>query len=99
MESATAAGTVSSSGNVAVTHATRGLSLSDNERLLAMKLLIVYGTSEGQTRKIAGFVAEHLAQQEHQTQLVSAIDATAAIDPRDFDAVIIAASVHAGRYQ
>jgi menaquinone-dependent protoporphyrinogen oxidase len=64
-----------------------------------MRLLIVYGTSEGQTRKIAGFVADHLAQQGHETQLVDAIDAAAAIEPRDFDAVIIAASVHAGRYQ
>ena len=64
-----------------------------------MKLLLVYGTTEGQTRKIARFVADHLAQQGHQTQLVSATDATPAVEPRDFDAVIIAASVHAGRYQ
>jgi menaquinone-dependent protoporphyrinogen oxidase len=64
-----------------------------------MKLLIVYGTSEGQTRKIARFVADHLAEQGHETQLVDASDTAAASDPRDFDALIIAASVHAGRYQ
>lgn len=64
-----------------------------------MKLLLVYGTSEGQTRKIAQFVRDHLAQQGHQTLLVNAIDVTAASDPRGFDAVIIAASLHAGRYQ
>jgi menaquinone-dependent protoporphyrinogen oxidase len=64
-----------------------------------MRLLLVYGTTEGQTRKIARFVADHLAQKEHETQLVNALDATPAVDPRDFNAVIIAASVHAGRYQ
>jgi menaquinone-dependent protoporphyrinogen oxidase len=64
-----------------------------------MELLLVYGTTEGQTRKIAQFVADRVSQQGHHTQLVNAIDATSAVDPRDFDAVIIAASVHAGRYQ
>jgi menaquinone-dependent protoporphyrinogen oxidase len=64
-----------------------------------MKLLLVYATTEGQTRKIAQFVAHHLSQQGHQVQLVDAIDASADIDPRDFDVLIAAASVHAGRYQ
>jgi menaquinone-dependent protoporphyrinogen oxidase len=62
-----------------------------------MKLLLVYGTTEGQTQKIARFVADHLARVGHQTEVVNAIDETAA-DPREFDAVIIAASIHAGRY-
>jgi menaquinone-dependent protoporphyrinogen oxidase len=64
-----------------------------------MKWLLVYGTTEGQTRKIARSVADHLEQQAHQTQLVDAVDVPRALDLRDFDAVIIAASVHAGRYQ
>jgi menaquinone-dependent protoporphyrinogen oxidase len=64
-----------------------------------MKLLLVYGTTEGQTQKIAGFVADHLTQQGHQTQLVNGIEATATADPSKFDAVIIAASLHAGHYQ
>ena len=63
-----------------------------------MKLLLVYGTTEGQTQKIARFVADHLARIGHQTEVVNAIDETAT-DPREFDAVIIAASIHAGRYQ
>jgi menaquinone-dependent protoporphyrinogen oxidase len=66
---------------------------------LAMNLLLLYGTTEGQTEKVACFVAEHLAQQGHQTALVNAIDATAAVDPSKVDAVIVAASLHAGRYQ
>ncbi len=64
-----------------------------------MKVLLVYGTTEGQTRKVAEFVADHLARQGCQTQVVNAIDTTAAHDPNEFDAVIIAASLHAGRYQ
>jgi menaquinone-dependent protoporphyrinogen oxidase len=64
-----------------------------------MNLLLVYGTTEGQTQKIAQFAASNLAQQGHHAYVVNAIDATAAADPREFDAVIIAASLHAGRYQ
>ena len=64
-----------------------------------MELLLIYGTTEGQTQKIARFVTDRMSQQGHHTQLVNAIEATPAVNPRDFDAVIIAASVHAGRYQ
>jgi menaquinone-dependent protoporphyrinogen oxidase len=63
-----------------------------------MKLLLVYGTGEGQTQKISRFVADRLAERGHQTLVVNAIEPSQAADPRDFDAVIIAASVHAGRY-
>lgn len=64
-----------------------------------MKLLLVYGTTEGQTKKVAEFVAQHLAQQGHQTLVINAVDAAATIDPHAVDAVLIAASLHAGRYQ
>jgi menaquinone-dependent protoporphyrinogen oxidase len=64
-----------------------------------MKMLLIYGTTEGQTQKIARFVADHLAQRGHRAQIVNAIEATPAADPREFDAVIVAASLHAGRYQ
>jgi menaquinone-dependent protoporphyrinogen oxidase len=64
-----------------------------------MKLLLLYGTTEGQTRKIARFVAEHLALQGHQTLVVNATEATAAIEAHAVDGVMIAASLHAGRYQ
>jgi len=64
-----------------------------------MKLLLVYGTTEGHTQKVASFVADELTQQGHQAQLVDGIDETAVVDPHQFDAVIIAGSVHAGRYQ
>ena len=65
-----------------------------------MKFLLIYGTTEGQTRKVAGFVADHLAGRGHQARVVSVSDSTAAgIDPGAFDAVIIAASIHRGCYQ
>jgi menaquinone-dependent protoporphyrinogen oxidase len=65
-----------------------------------MKFLLVYGTTEGQTRKVAGFVADQLAQRGHTARVVNAMDETApAVDPSEFDAVIIAASIHAGHYQ
>jgi menaquinone-dependent protoporphyrinogen oxidase len=64
-----------------------------------MKVLLIYGTTEGQTQKIARFVADHLAQAGHVTKLVHCVDATEAIDLRGFDAVIVAASIHAGHYQ
>lgn len=63
-----------------------------------MRLLLVYGTTEGQTQKVAHFVADHLAQQGHDASVVNAIAAVVP-EPREFDAVIIAASLHAGHYQ
>jgi len=64
-----------------------------------MKVLIVYGTTEGQTQKIAAFVADRLLARGHGVRLADAgVDADCP-DPMDFDAVLVAASLHAGRYQ
>jgi menaquinone-dependent protoporphyrinogen oxidase len=63
-----------------------------------MRILILYGTSEGQTRKIAQRLAERLVA---LGQVVSPIDVDhcpPALAADDFDATIIAARVHAGRY-
>ena len=62
-----------------------------------MKLLIVYGTTEGQTRKIA----EYLRAEAEKAGVQAALcDATCApIAPDGYDAVIIAASVHMHKYQ
>ncbi len=64
-----------------------------------MKFLLVYGTSEGQTQKISRFVTDRAAERGHQATPVNAADPAPAPDLRDFDGVIIAASLHAGRYQ
>lgn len=63
-----------------------------------MSILIVYGTSEGQTRKIAAFLARRLEDAGHAVTLADAIRQPVVPRASDFDAVIVAARVHAGRY-
>lgn len=62
-----------------------------------MKLLIVYGTTEGQTRK----VAEFLKAEADKTGAHTAIcDANCnPISPEGYDGVIIATSMHMHKYQ
>ena len=60
-------------------------------------VLILYGTTEGQTRKIAEFVADRLDSRGLQPAMLDA--ATADPDPAGFSAALIAASLHAGHYQ
>jgi len=61
------------------------------------RILVVYGTTEGHTAKVAGAITETL----HRTGAV--VDLNAADDPAPepdrYDAVVVAASIHAGRYQ
>jgi len=64
-----------------------------------MKVLIVYGTTEGQTAKIAKFVGNRLILQHHQALTIDVALGMEATDPAGFDAILIAASVHAGHYQ
>jgi menaquinone-dependent protoporphyrinogen oxidase len=64
-----------------------------------MRVLVVYGTTEGQTRKIADFVAQRLARRGHEVVSANAGGVPSLPDPRRFDAILIAASVHLGRYQ
>jgi menaquinone-dependent protoporphyrinogen oxidase len=64
-----------------------------------MKILILYGTTEGQTRKIVEFVAEQLRGYGDIVTLLDATGETSATDLRDYDAAILAASIHAGLYQ
>lgn len=65
----------------------------------AMKALIVYGTTEGQTRKIADFVANRLRKLGDQVTLVEAAEAPWDLRPNEYEAAILAASLHAGIYQ
>ncbi len=63
-----------------------------------MKILILYATTEGQTRKVARRVFDQLVRSGHAAEMIAAGDAVD-LAPAAFDAAIIAASVHAGRYQ
>jgi menaquinone-dependent protoporphyrinogen oxidase len=63
-----------------------------------MKIAIIYATTEGQTRKIARFCADHLADAGDSVELIQAADA-GDIDLSRFDGAILAASIHIMRYQ
>jgi len=62
-----------------------------------MKLLIVYGTTEGQTRKICEFIRDKATEAGHEVTLIDSTENE--LLPENFSAVLIAASVHAGNYQ
>jgi menaquinone-dependent protoporphyrinogen oxidase len=62
-----------------------------------MKLLIIYGTTEGQTRKIARFMESVLEDCGHNVTIADASD-----DPpsaSDYDAILVGASIHIHNYQ
>ena len=62
-----------------------------------MKFLIIYGTTEGQTRKIARFMEEVLQENGHQAIIADASDEPPT--PTGFDAVLIGGSLHMHKYQ
>jgi len=64
-----------------------------------MKTLIVYGTTEGQTRKIAERTAAHVRERGHHVELRDAASLASDSDLDTFRAFIIAASVHQERHQ
>ena len=64
-----------------------------------MKILIAYATTEGQTRKIAKSVADLIAKLGHQAKLLDTERDHLDGHIDDFDAFIVAASVHQDRHQ
>ncbi|SDX69977.1 menaquinone-dependent protoporphyrinogen IX dehydrogenase [Flavobacterium degerlachei] len=61
-----------------------------------MKLLIIYGTTEGQTRKIAHYMEAILQNAGHQ---VTIADTTAdPPEPKGYDAIILGSSIHMHKY-
>ena len=63
-----------------------------------MKILIAYATTDGQTRKIARFAADRLADAGHAVELLDVADAEG-LDLQRFQGVIVGGSLHAGGYQ
>jgi menaquinone-dependent protoporphyrinogen oxidase len=61
--------------------------------------LIVFGTTEGQTRKIAERAARLIRKHGDTDELMDAGAPWAHSDPARFDGVIVLASVHQGRHQ
>ena len=64
-----------------------------------MNVLIVYGTTEGQTRKIAEWMAGHARKRGHETELRDSAAADSGLNLERFDAFIVAASVHQEHHQ
>lgn len=64
-----------------------------------MNILVLYGTTEGQTRKIAGFIADRLRTMGDTVTLMDATSVEWDVRLGKFDAAILAASIHAGQYQ
>ncbi len=64
-----------------------------------MKVLIVYATTEGQTRKIAQHIAARSRDLSHEVTICDSGAVTRRLDIKEFDAVFIAGSVHQERHQ
>ena len=62
----------------------------------SMKILIVYGTTEGQTRKISNFIEAILKDSGHEVTVADASEAPP--PPSSYDAVIIGASIYYTSY-
>jgi menaquinone-dependent protoporphyrinogen oxidase len=65
---------------------------------MAPQFLVVYGTTDGHTAKVAAAVASTLEAQGASVSLQNSA-APWTLDPAKYSAVIVAASVHAGTYQ
>ncbi len=63
----------------------------------SMKILIVYGTTEGQTRKISQFIEGILKEAGYEVTVADASESPP--PPSSYDAVIIGASIHIHKYQ
>ncbi len=68
-------------------------------KFMPANVLILYGTHEGQTRKIAGFVAERLKARGLAVTMRDAADLNEQAQLPPFDAVLVAASLHIGGFQ
>ena len=62
-------------------------------------VLVVYGTSEGQTATIAERIGDVLEDAGHDVTLVHAKHPPSDLEPEAFDGVVVGASIHAGGHQ
>ena len=61
------------------------------------RVLVVYGTTDGHTARVADFAGEALRSLGIDVDVIAAGEASC--DPADYCATIVAASLHAGGYQ
>lgn len=70
-----------------------------DESINDMKILVLYGSTEGQTRKICEFIGVRLRFKGDEVTLVDAAAQGERIDLHDYQGAIVAASIHVGQYQ
>ena len=61
------------------------------------RILVLFGTTEGHTAKVADALGSQFRLRGYEAHVVDA--ALQDANPDEFDAVIVAASVHVGKYQ
>lgn len=64
-----------------------------------MRILLVYGTTTGQTRKICDFLAHRLGEQAHRVELFDVDQPSGEPDLTAYDTVVVAAPVRMGKYR
>jgi menaquinone-dependent protoporphyrinogen oxidase len=69
-----------------------------NKARLPMRVLILFSTTEGHTRKLAQFAAAQLTRRGHEVLVHDAVQPNLP-DLTGFDAAFLFASVHVGHYQ
>ena len=63
-----------------------------------MRVLIPYGTTEGQTARISEYLADVIRDHDHEVYAVD-IKGSDALEPDGYDAVIVGASIHMGKHE
>jgi menaquinone-dependent protoporphyrinogen oxidase len=61
--------------------------------------LILYGTGEGQTAKIAERIATTLSERGHEASATDVRDRSDSLSLEAYDAVVVGASIHVGKHQ
>lgn len=61
--------------------------------------LVVYGTGEGQTAKVADCIDDALADRGHDVTTVDVEHVPSDVTITDFDAILVGASIHVGKQQ
>ena len=62
-----------------------------------LRILIIYSTTDGHTRKICRRLCQVIAQQDHQVTLIS-IDDESNVDLESFDKIVLGASIRYGKH-
>jgi menaquinone-dependent protoporphyrinogen oxidase len=61
--------------------------------------LILYGTGEGQTAKIADRIATTISERGHESRAIDVRDRPNSVTLEEYDAVVVGASIHVGKHQ